>query len=347
MRFRINYFIIICLLLFSSSLFAQPELKLAKLGNFKLESGKRIKDCVIGYRTYGELNEEKSNVILFPTWLAGKSEHLDNLIGRDLFVDDKKYFIIAVDALGNGNSSSPSNNEEQPGKAFPKFTIRDIVDSQHRLLTKKLKIKHLYGMIGGSMGGMQVFEWIVSYPDFMDKAVAYVSSPKLTSYDLLLWYTTLLIIEEYQVYDLPEQSIGQMIASIQSLFSTTPEQQIRDVHLDDFQDFITTNYEEFSKNFIPDDWASQVRAMMEHDVTLPYYGFIEGAAEQVQADVLIIVNRQDHLVNPQPALDFAKLIQAKTIALDDDHGHLAIGKEKAKIAKIIRNFWDGHETTPQ
>jgi len=51
-------------------------------------------------------------------------------------------------------------------------------------------------MIGGSMGGMQVFEWIVSYPNFMEKAVAYVGFTKLTSFDLMLWQTELNAIEE-------------------------------------------------------------------------------------------------------------------------------------------------------
>jgi len=89
-----------------------------------------------------------------------------------------------------------------------------MVHSQYRLLTKKLGIKHIYGIIGGSMGGMQVFEWIVTYPDFMDKAVPYVGSPRLTSYDLLLWYTELMVIEEGQVYEMPDRSIEQMVAAI-------------------------------------------------------------------------------------------------------------------------------------
>jgi homoserine O-acetyltransferase len=69
--------------------------------------------------------------------------------------------VILVDALGNGLSSSPSNTSN-----FPDITIHDMVVAEHELLTRKLKISHLYAVMGISMGGMQTFEWLASYPDF-------------------------------------------------------------------------------------------------------------------------------------------------------------------------------------
>ena len=58
--------------------------------------------------------------MLYPTWFGGKSESLANLIGPDKVVDSEEYFVIAVDALGNGVSSSPSNCEYQSNKNFPR-----------------------------------------------------------------------------------------------------------------------------------------------------------------------------------------------------------------------------------
>ena len=182
MKSAIKYLFV--LYLFLINVIAQSEQQYAELGNFKLVSGESIYNCKIGYRTFGVLNADKSNAVLYPSWFGGKSESLANLIGPNKVVNSDKYFVIAVDALGNGVSSSPSNCEYQSNKNFPEITIKDMVNSQYRLLTEHLKIKKLYGMIGGSMGGMQVFEWIVSYPDFMEKAIAYVGSPKLTSFDL-------------------------------------------------------------------------------------------------------------------------------------------------------------------
>ena len=95
--------------------------------------------------------------------------------------------MIAVDALGDGVSSSPSTSPTQPRMTFPKFTIRDMVESQHRLLTGTLQIRHVDTVMGISMGGMQTFEWMTAYPEFMNRAIAIVGSPQLTSMDLLLW----------------------------------------------------------------------------------------------------------------------------------------------------------------
>src|SRR5262245_49115039 len=93
--------------------FAQ-ELMFADLGEFALESGSLLHDCRIGYRTFGSLNPQKSNAVLFPSWNTGTSQSLARLIGPGKLVDSTKYFVIAVDALGNGVSSSPSNSRQQP-----------------------------------------------------------------------------------------------------------------------------------------------------------------------------------------------------------------------------------------
>ena len=96
------------------------EQQFANLGDFKLESGEVLRDCRIGYRTFGQLNPGKSNVILFPTWAGGTTEQLAGSVGAGRLADSTKYYVILVDALSNGVSSSPSNSELQPHMQFPK-----------------------------------------------------------------------------------------------------------------------------------------------------------------------------------------------------------------------------------
>lgn len=82
----------------------------AYLGDFVLESGKVLKDLTIGYRTHGTRNADGSNVILFPTWFNGQTDGVESyVVNKHPFVDQTKYFVIAVDAIGNGVSTSPSN----------------------------------------------------------------------------------------------------------------------------------------------------------------------------------------------------------------------------------------------
>jgi homoserine O-acetyltransferase len=167
----------------------------AELGDLKLKSGNVIQDFRLGYRTLGRLNAEKSNAILWPTWLGGKSDDLLQYLGPGKVVDTTHYFVILVDAIGNGISTSPSNSKKQAFMKFPVFAIPDMVESQHRLLTEVLHITHLRAVMGISMGGMQTFEWVATYPDFMDLAVPMFGSPQSTSFDKLLWTAQIDAIE--------------------------------------------------------------------------------------------------------------------------------------------------------
>ena len=133
--------------------------QLATLGDFKLENGAIINDCQVGYRTYGQLNADKSNGILFPSWYGGTSKMIEQMVRPWRNVDTNKYCLIIVDALGDGVTTSPSNSVKQHGADFPSFSIRDMVTSEYQLLNTKFGIKHLHAVMGISMGGFQTFQW--------------------------------------------------------------------------------------------------------------------------------------------------------------------------------------------
>jgi homoserine acetyltransferase len=160
---------------------AEGAQQFAELGDLKLQCGGVIHDFRLGYRTLGKLNAEKSNAVIWPTWLGGKSEDILQFVGPGKVVDNGKYFVVLVDAIGNGVSTSPSNSELQPRMKFPQFTIRDMVEAERRLAMEVLHLSHLRAVMGVSMGGMQTFEWAVAYPDFTDLAIAMAGSPQSTS----------------------------------------------------------------------------------------------------------------------------------------------------------------------
>lgn len=144
------------------------------MGDFKLESGEAIKDFCISYVTHGKLNASKSNAVLMVTALGGNHHRIDYLIGPGRALDPAKYFIIATDAISNGLTTSPSNSKAQPRMQFPRFNMRDMVNSTQRLVAEKLAIKKLVAVAGASMGGMQGLQWAVSYPEMMHGVVALI-----------------------------------------------------------------------------------------------------------------------------------------------------------------------------
>src|SRR4029077_11236425 len=121
----------------------QPAHQLWRIGDLALEGGEVIKDFSISYVTHGTLNTKKSNAILMVTAVGGNHHRLDFLIGPGKALDTSKYFIICTDAIANGLTTSPSNSIAQPRMKFPKFLIRDMVASQHKLLTEHLGINHV------------------------------------------------------------------------------------------------------------------------------------------------------------------------------------------------------------
>jgi homoserine O-acetyltransferase len=314
---------------------AAQDLEFAHLENCALENGKTIQDCSVGYRTYGTLNTAKSNAVLFTTWVWGTTEQLGGFLGPNGIVDTTEYYVIAVDALGNGVSSSPSNSSAQPGEAFPEISIRDMVRAQYRLLTEHLGVTHLHGVIGISMGGMQVFEWVVSYPRFMRKAIPIVGSPRLGSYSLTFWSTALSVIEGFRGND---AEAAQVMAILGYLALQTPQYRDRQTPREEFQEFVQSVAAEAVATYHPYDRAAHVRAMIEHDVAAPFEGSLELAAIGVEADLLVIVAEQDHSVTPGPALEFAELVGAETIVLVSDCGHLAFSCELDRVRNEVRRF---------
>src|SRR4026208_2376836 len=93
--------------------FAQEQ-QFANIGDLKLQNGGVIRQCRVGYRAFGKLNSDKSHVILVPTWAGGTTEQLASSIGEGRLIDSDRYFVVAIDALSNGVSSSPSNSRLQP-----------------------------------------------------------------------------------------------------------------------------------------------------------------------------------------------------------------------------------------
>jgi homoserine O-acetyltransferase/O-succinyltransferase len=308
----------------------------ANLGDFKLQSGEVIQDCRIGYRIYGHFNATKTNGVLFPSWFGGTARDIEQYATPWKVVDTNRYVLIIVDALGDGVSSSPSNSVRQHGPNFPAFSIVDMVESQHRLLTRKLGIGRLHAIMGISMGGMQAFQWAVSYPGFAARIIPIVGSPRLSSYDLMGYSIFRKIIEADTAFNNGNYSVNPVIAPAAMLIEfaiTTPAFKVKTMSRDSFavwqKQLETANGPDWNDTYY------QLLAITGHDISKPYNGSLKESAKHVRAKMLIIVSQQDHMVNPLPAIEFSKLLPAKLVILDSDLGHEAPNFDDQVMQKNI------------
>jgi homoserine O-acetyltransferase/O-succinyltransferase len=290
--------------------FAQQQ-QFGEIGDLKLVSGEVLRECRVGYRTLGKLNAEKSNVVLYPTWANGRTEQM---AGGLAWLSDSGYYVIAIDALSNGVSSSPSNSRLQPRAKFPKITVRDMVESQYRLLTRVLHLDHVKAVMGVSMGGMQTFQWVTAYPRFMDKAVPVAGSPRLAPYDLVHWQMQIDAIKNDRLWNggnYAKNPAGAFEYEIGALILTTP--QYFNSHTTREQVFaeIAKSRDHYSG---PDanDKIRQVEAMMALDAA---------EASAVKAKMFIVVSMNDHTVTPGPSLEFAKRLGVEPFVFDNSCGH--------------------------
>ena len=159
-----------------------------------LESGEKLGHITLAYETYGALNAEKSNAILVLHALTGdahaagfhpdenKPGWWDNMIGHGKAFDTDKYFVICSNVIGGCKGSTgpasinPKTNKPY-GLDFPLITIKDMVAAQSRLV-HHLGIEKLLCVAGGSMGGMQVLQWAVSFPEMVRAAIPIATTAK-------------------------------------------------------------------------------------------------------------------------------------------------------------------------
>jgi homoserine O-acetyltransferase/O-succinyltransferase len=162
----------------------QGEFRLHDLGNLVLECGETLRVAKLAYRTFGTLNADRTNAVLVTTWFSGTGKVMQDVyVGAGHALDPAKYFIVIVDQLGSGVSSSPHNTAAPQAMAnFPKLSIGDDVTAQARLLADVFGIERLALVVGGSMGGQQVYEWAVTRPAMVDRAAAIACTARISGH---------------------------------------------------------------------------------------------------------------------------------------------------------------------
>jgi len=350
----------------------------------KLECGKFLGPIKLVYETYGTLNEDKSNVILIchaltgNAHVAGKSENGDTgwwdpIIGKNRPLDTDKYFIICSNILGGcSGSTGPSSINPKTNKPyamdFPTITMKDMVNAQKTLLELHFEINHVKAIIGGSIGGMQVLQWGVDYPEFADGLIAIAATSKLSPQAIAfnkIGRHAIMIDPKwnkgnyYSNEVLEGLALARMVAHITYLSDEAMQIKFGRKHQNnsemyDFDEkFEVENYLDhqgykFIKRFDANSYLYLSKSMDLFDISREYGSLKDALSRLAAKNIMIISFNSDWLFPPYYSKEMADILKGlgkniEYFEISSYHGHDSFLIEYEKINPIIQNFINNME----
>jgi homoserine O-acetyltransferase len=349
----------------------------------RLKCGKDLGPIDVAYETYGQLNEKKDNALLICHALSGNAHvagyHSDDdskpgwwdiMVGPGKPIDTNKYFVICSNFLGGCSGTTgpsdinPATNRPY-GLDFPIITIEDTVLVQKRLLDT-LGIGHLLAVIGGSMGGMQVLQWAISYPDFVDAVVCAASTVRLNAQSIAFDAVGRNAIladpnfddGQYHGHALPSRglAIARMIGHITYLSEESMRQkfgrQLRaaDKYNYDFNsEFSVETYLDYQgQTFIERFDANcylYISMAMDYFDLAQEYGALRQAFSNSSCRFLIVSFSSDWLFTPRQSEEIVDALGAENkdvsyCNIHSPYGHDAFLLEAQTLGKLIEGFID-------
>jgi len=314
------------------------------IGDMPLESGETLRDAFVSYVVHGDPAQLAAGSGILACTAIGSTHHrLDFLIGPGNALDTDRHCIVVADALGNGLSSSPSNSAAQPGAAFPRITMHDMVESQRRLL-EHLNVGRLKAVVGASMGGMQALQWAVSEPRRMERAVAMTPMARTARWSQLVneMSRRALFADAECTQPRPRGEAMRLFAPLsQLLMPRTPEALeafgSQQALLDEISRLEREGAEHGPDAF---DWRCQSRAYDAHDVgtTRGFDGDTERALASIEAEVLIAAPLSDLYNPPFAAREAARSIRrVQVVELPGHDGHRSASGVSTLSTEALRD----------
>ena len=340
----------------------------------KLVSGKTLGPIDVAYETYGKPSPAGDNVVFICHALSGgahaagfsspndkKPGWWDIMIGPGKGIDTNKYFVICSNFLGSYyGTTGPSSINPATGKPyhldFPLITIADMVKVQ-KLLLDKLGIKQLLNVIGGSMGGMQVLQWAIEYPDFVKSAIVIAATSRLGAQAIAFDAVGRnAIIADAEAGREPKKglAIARMIGHITYLSKESMREKFgRDLKIADKysydlnSEFAVETYldyqgQSFVERFDADSYLYITKAMDYFDLEKDYDS-LQQAFAKTKSRFLIISFTSDWLFTPAQSEEMvnALVAQRKLVSycnILSPYGHDAFLLEPETLGRLISGF---------
>ncbi|MBN1897392.1 MAG: homoserine O-acetyltransferase [Spirochaetes bacterium] len=348
----------------------------------KLESGEKLGPVHLAYETYGTLNRTKTNAVLVLHALSGdahaagyhrstdkKPGWWDIMIGPGKAFDTHKYYVICSNVMGGcKGSTGPSSinpiTKRTYGLSFPIITIKDMVKAQKALMDH-LGIKKILTLVGGSMGGMQVLQWTVSYPDMCHSAIPIATAPYLSAQSIAFDEVgRQAIISDpyfkggnyYKSRKKPSRglAIARMIGhitylsekSMHSKFGRNLQDKAKYSYrfLTDFQveSYLHHQGDSFVKRFDANSYLYISKAMDYFDISQGFSSMNETFA-RVKAKYLVVSFSSDWLFPPAQSKRIVNALRQNLkfvsyVDVPSSYGHDAFLLESETLTRLIKKF---------
>ena len=310
-------------------------------GDFVLESGEVIRDMQVCYETWGQLNQWGTNIVLVCHGRSGDRLSLGAHIGPGRAYDTDRYFVVAMDAIGAGMSSSPASTGL--GMRFPRYNIRDMARAQCLALTKGLGVTQLRCVAGPSMGAYVALEFTVTYPAIVKSAVCLVPSAKCTPQLTAIHESQRAAIMadaawEDGGYNKPPVKGLHAAATAGFPWSYGEEWYLQNAKPEWYQarlEWARKQSEEIDAN----NSIYQSMACDQHDVSVPFGGDLTAALARCRLPVLVMPCATDLLIPPRNAQLLHQLLpRSRYVEIPSYAGHAAAGLEEEFVAYHIQRF---------
>jgi homoserine O-acetyltransferase len=342
----------------SAEAFAAPAATLDLPGPFVLESGARLPSLRVAYRTWGALDEHGGNAVLVCHALTGSAD-LDRwwgaLLGPGRALDPERDFVVCSNVLGGCYGTTGPTSLRPDGRpwgaAFPDVSVRDIVRVQAALL-ESLGVKRLRLVIGGSLGGMQVLEWALVYPERVAAIAPLAIAARHSAWAVALSETQRQAIAadphwrggHYPAEDPPSAGLAaaRMVAMCSYRSRASLEARFGRERSGDgrfaVESWLHHHGRAIVDRFDANTYVTLTKAMDTHDVGRGRGGWRE-ALRAVKAPALVLSIDSDVLYPPVEQEELAAALpDARLVTLRSPHGHDAFLIEAEAVGALVKDF---------
>jgi len=335
-----------------------PELFFSLPSPFPLESGGELADARVAYRTWGQLNATRDNVVWVCHALTANADVLDwwpGLFGTGCFFDPADWFIVCANVLGSCyGSTSPLAPDPATGrgrfKDFPLLTIRDLV-AAHEALRQELGLAHIHTLIGGSLGGQQALEWAAGQPDVIGHLVVIATSARHSAWGIAFNEAQRMAIEADATYHENRPGggdAGLAAARAVALLSYRGYDAYANTQTepdaDRLRDFRASSYQRYQGHklvarFDAYSYVVLTRVMDSHNLGRGRGG-VAAALAGVRARTLVLGITSDVLFPLSEQRTIAEGIPGAVYGeLDSSFGHDGFLLETVKITRALESFY--------